>query len=48
MQFKVSFKGMSRFTGTLGFATSYIEKHWGSLSQAYEIGVKLEPIALRP
>lgn len=44
MQFKVSFKGMSRFTGTLSFATRYIEQHWGSLSEAYEIGVKLEPV----
>jgi hypothetical protein len=47
MQFKVSFKGMSRFIGSLTFATNYIEKNWGSLTQAYELGVKMEPVALR-
>ena len=47
MQFKVSFKGMSQFIGSLTFATNYIEQHWGSLTQAYEIGVKMEPVALR-
>lgn len=48
MQFKVSFKGLHRFTGTLGFATRYIESTWGSLREAYEMGVKLEPLTRLP
>lgn len=47
MQFKVSFKGISRFVGTLGYATHYIEEHWGSLTRAAEIGVKLVPLTSR-
>ncbi|GAB2181896.1 hypothetical protein DLREEDagrD3_21190 [Denitratisoma sp. agr-D3] len=44
MQFKVSFKGISRFTGTLVYATRFIEQQWGSLAKASEIGVKLQPV----
>lgn len=47
MQFKVSFKGISRFIGNLSYATRYIESHWGTVGQAYEQGVKLEPMAIR-
>jgi hypothetical protein len=44
MTFKVSFKGLQHFTGSLGFATRYMEKTWGSVTHAYEIGVRLEPV----
>lgn len=42
MNFRVSYKGMARFTGRLELANSYLTKHWGSVARAYEFGVKLQ------
>lgn len=47
MQFKVNFKGINQFTGTLQVAIHYVETQWGSMTQAYELGVKLVPVLRR-
>lgn len=47
MQFKVNFKGINHFTGRLQVAIHYIETQWGSVTQAYEQGVKLIPVIQR-
>ena len=41
MCFQVTYKGLKRYVGSLFYATSYLEKNWGSVAKAYEIGVKL-------
>ena len=41
MKFQVNYKGRHRYVGTLLKATAYLEKQWGSVEKAYEIGVKL-------
>ena len=41
MQFDVCYKGVRRFRGTLELAMRYAETQWGSVGQAYEIGVRL-------
>ena len=41
MCFHVTYKGLKQYAGSLFFAMNYMEKTWGSLSNAYEIGVKL-------
>ena len=41
MRFQVNYKGFSPYVGSLLSATSFLEKKWGSVSRAYEIGVKL-------
>ncbi len=45
MMFRVSYKGMQRFIGRLELAYAYLAEHWGSASQAYEIGVRLERVS---
>ncbi len=42
MNFRVSYKGMAQFVGRLDMANSYLKMHWGSVSRAYELGVKLQ------
>lgn len=42
MIFKVNYKGIQRFVGKLELANAYMAKHWGSVSRAYELGVKLK------
>ena len=41
MSFHVTYKGLRQYVGSLFYAMNYMEKTWGSLSKAYEIGVKL-------
>lgn len=41
MKFQVNYKGCHRYVGTLIKATAYLERQWGSVEKAYEIGVKL-------
>ncbi|OIQ99008.1 hypothetical protein GALL_189200 [mine drainage metagenome] len=41
MRFQVSYKGLQQYVGSLFCATSYLEKQWGSVVKAYELGVKL-------
>ena len=41
MRFQVNYKGFSRYVGSLFNATSFLERKWGSVTKAYEIGVKL-------
>lgn len=42
MKFRVIYKGIQKYTGQLDLANAYLAKHWGSVSRAYEFGVKLE------
>lgn len=42
MKFKVNYKGIQKFMGQLELANAYLAEHWGSVSRAYELGVKLE------
>lgn len=44
MVFRVTYKGIQQFVGRLGAATCYLEDRWGSVAEAYEFGVKMEPI----
>jgi hypothetical protein len=44
MQFRVNYKGIQKFVGRLEFANAYVIAQWGSISRAYELGVKLEPV----
>jgi hypothetical protein len=46
MKFNVCHKGIRRFSGTLALAMRYVEEQWGSVSQAYRIGVRLVPVSL--
>lgn len=41
MKFQVNYKGSHPFIGPLAKATAYLEKQWGSVEKAYEMGVKL-------
>ncbi len=41
MRFQVTYKGLNQYVGSLLSATSYLEQKWGSVVQAYELGVKL-------
>jgi hypothetical protein len=45
MKFRVNYKGMAKFVGQLELANAYLAQHWGSVAKAYELGVKLEPVA---
>lgn len=45
MKFRVSYKGITRHCGTLASVYEFLEKHWGSLQRAAEVGVKVEPMA---
>lgn len=45
MRFQVSYKGLQQYVGPLFGATSYLEKQWGSVVRAYELGVKLVLVA---
>lgn len=47
MRFVVIYKGMRHFTGSLAAAMVYLETNWNSVTDAYEIGVKLVPIHSR-
>jgi hypothetical protein len=47
MQFVVVYKGLRRFTGSLGAAMAFVETNWTSAAEAYEIGVKLVPLPSR-
>jgi hypothetical protein len=42
MKFRVNYKGIQKFIGKLELANAYLAQHWGSVSRAYEFGVKLE------
>lgn len=42
MKFRVNYKGIQKYIGQLEMANAYLAKHWGSVSRAYELGVKLE------
>lgn len=42
MQFRVNYKGIRYYVGKLELANAYLAKTWGSVSRAYELGVKLE------
>lgn len=44
MRFVVIYKGMRHFTGSLTAAMEYLETNWNSVTDAYEIGVKLVPV----
>lgn len=44
MMFRVKHKGIEKYLGRLELAYAYLAAHWGSASQAYELGVKLEPV----
>lgn len=44
MTFRVSHKGITKYCGTLVSVFDFLEKHWGSLQRAAEIGVKVEPL----
>jgi hypothetical protein len=44
MTFRVSYKGITRFCGSLVSAFYFLERHWGSPQLAAEIGVKVEPL----
>jgi hypothetical protein len=44
MVFRVRYKGIQEFKGNLALAYAYLEKHWGSATQAYRLGVKLEAV----
>lgn len=46
MTFRVNYKGIQKYIGQLELANAYLTKHWGSVSRAYELGVKLEPVPL--
>ena len=41
MRFQVNYKGLRPYVGTLINATCFLEKRWGSVARAYELGVKL-------
>lgn len=41
MKFRVSYKGIQQYVGHLELANAYLTRHWGSVSRAYELGVKL-------
>lgn len=41
MLFQVTYKGLNQYVGSLLCATSYLEEKWGSVVEAYELGVKL-------
>ena len=41
MRFQVNYKGFSAYVGSLFNATSFLEQKWGSVAEAYAIGVKL-------
>lgn len=47
MQFKVCYKGISRFTGSFATVMRYLEEQWGSAGHAYEIGVRLQQVSHR-
>lgn len=47
MRFRVNYKGFNAYIGSLHAATSYLEKKWGSVTRAYEIGVKLVAVSER-
>lgn len=42
MKFRVNYKGIQKYIGQLEMANAYLTQHWGSVSRAYEAGVKLE------
>ncbi len=42
MNFRVIYKGIQQYIGQLEMANAYLAKHWGSVTRAYEFGVKLE------
>lgn len=42
MKFRVNYKGIQKYIGQLELANAYLTQHWGSVSRAYEVGVKLE------
>ena len=44
MMLRVKHKGIEIYLGRLELAYAYLAAHWGSASQAYELGVKLEPV----
>lgn len=44
MTFRVSYKGITWYCGTLVSVFEFLEKHWGSTQLAAEIGVKVEPL----
>lgn len=46
MTFRVNYKGIQKYIGQLELANAYLTKHWGSVSRAYELGVKLELVPL--
>lgn len=42
MTFRVNYKGIQQYLGNLELANAYLAKRWGSVSKAYEFGVKLQ------
>jgi DNA-binding sugar fermentation-stimulating protein len=44
MHFNVCYKGIKRFSGNLELAMRFVAEQWGSAGQAYEIGVRLQPV----
>jgi hypothetical protein len=47
MHFNVCYKGIKRFSGNLELAMRFVAEQWGSAGQAYEIGVRLQPVPAR-
>jgi hypothetical protein len=47
MHFNVCYKGIKRFSGNLELALRFVAEQWGSAGQAYEIGVRLQPVPAR-
>ena len=48
MRFQVNYKGFCRYVGSLLNARAFLEQQWGSVAQAYELGVKLVVVPDRP
>lgn len=42
MKFRVNYKGIQQYVGQLEMANAYLAQRWGSVTRAYEFGVKLE------
>lgn len=45
MIFRVSYKGITQYSGRLESVFAFLAKRWGSSARAYEIGVKVEAVS---
>lgn len=44
MLFRVSYKGITRYSGRLESAFAFLVKQWGSAEKAFAIGVKIQAV----